>query len=99
MAETSRLSVAEIKTELSTIAPQWQVVDETLQRSFTFRDFADAFTFITAIALVAEKNQHHPNWENNYNKVNIKLTTHDVGGLSQLDFKLAQAIDSFAPEN
>jgi 4a-hydroxytetrahydrobiopterin dehydratase len=58
-----------------------------------FKDFVDAFSFMTSAAILSEKLNHHPNWENVYNKVTITLSTHDAGGLTDLDFKLAKAID------
>ena len=64
-----------------------------ISRSFTFADFASAFSFMTRIALAAEKRDHHPEWCNVYNKVDMVLTTHDVGGLSQKDIDLARHAD------
>ena len=61
---------------------------------FKFSDFKQAFSFMTCVALKAEQNNHHPEWENVYNKVKITLTTHDVGGISQLDYDLAIFADS-----
>ncbi|MDB5968217.1 MAG: 4a-hydroxytetrahydrobiopterin dehydratase [Hydrocarboniphaga sp.] len=65
-----------------------------IAREFKFADFCDAFAFMTRVALVAEKRNHHPEWSNVYNKVSITLTTHDAGGLSLLDIELAREIDS-----
>ena len=76
---------------------QWSY-DEAAQgirRKLTFTDFADAFGFMTRVAIVAEKADHHPEWFNVYNRVEILLTTHDAGGLSQRDIDLAKAIDGF----
>ena len=64
-----------------------------ITREFNFADFAQAFAFMTQVALVAEKNNHHPEWFNVYNRVDITLTTHDVGGLSQRDIDLARYAD------
>ena len=64
-----------------------------ISRDFVFADFAQAFGFMTQVALVAERRNHHPEWSNVYNRVSITLTTHDAGGLSMNDIKLAQAID------
>lgn len=64
-----------------------------IQRSITFKTFNEAFAFMTKVALMAEKMDHHPEWFNVYNKVDITLTTHDAGGLSTKDIKLAKFID------
>ena len=78
--------------------PHW-TYDGTAQgirRKLSFTDFADAFGFMTRVAIIAEKADHHPEWFNVYNRVEILLTTHDAGGLSQRDIDLAKAIDEFA---
>ena len=72
----------------------WQVMDDRLKRQCQFNDFSEAFAFMTRVALLAETMQHHPNWSNVYNRVKIELTTHDLGGLSDLDAAMAQAIDA-----
>ena len=64
-----------------------------IEKSFAFRDFPVAFSFMTRVAFVAEKINHHPNWTNVYNRVDVRLSTHDAGGLTIKDFGLAQAID------
>jgi len=74
----------------------WRVVDGKLHRTYRFKDFAEAFAFMTRVALVAERMNHHPEWFNVYNKVRVDLTTHDVGGISTRDFRLAAAMDGFA---
>ena len=66
---------------------------EAVEKIFKFSDFKQAFSFMTMIALKAEQMDHHPEWENVYNKVKITLTTHDAGGLSKLDYDLAIYID------
>ena len=73
---------------------QWHVGDERLKRQWQFSDFSEAFAFMTRVALLAESMQHHPNWSNVYNRVTIELTTHDLGGLSNLDAELARSIDA-----
>ena len=73
---------------------QWQVGDERLKRQWQFSDFSEAFAFMTRVALLAESKQHHPNWSNVYNRVTIELTTHDLGGLSNLDVELARSINA-----
>jgi 4a-hydroxytetrahydrobiopterin dehydratase len=72
----------------------WKEENNTLQRSFKFKDFKEAFGFMTKVALIAEKMDHHPNWSNVYNKVDIQLTTHDKGNtVTDKDRKLAGEID------
>jgi 4a-hydroxytetrahydrobiopterin dehydratase len=72
----------------------WQEKDNQLTRDFTFADFSEAFAFMTRVALIAEKMDHHPWWSNVYNKVTIKLFTHDKGDtVTEKDRKLAKAID------
>lgn len=67
---------------------------DAITRSFTFRDFNEAFGFMTRVALLAEKANHHPEWSNVWNRVDILLTTHDAGGLSGRDIEMAHAIDA-----
>lgn len=72
----------------------WQEKNNQLYRSFQFSDFEEAFAFMTKVALVAEKMDHHPNWTNVYNKVEIYLSTHDAGNVvTDKDHRLAKAID------
>jgi len=74
--------------------PEWKVVDAKLNRTFKFDDFVQAFAFMTKVAIVAEKMDHHPEIFNVYNRVVIDLTTHDVGGIGPLDIELAKKIDT-----
>ena len=67
---------------------------DAITRSFTFDDFGEAFAFMTRVALLAEKADHHPEWSNVWNRVDILLTTHDAGGLSARDITMAEAIDA-----
>lgn len=73
----------------------WHYLPErdAIAKSWRFRDFSEAFAFMTRVALLAEQRQHHPEWSNVYNRVDILLTTHDAGGLSANDIELAQAIE------
>ena len=86
MAE--KLSSDEIQTELNKVAG-WVIQDAKLDKEFQFSSFIEAFGFMTQLALVAESMNHHPEWFNVYNRVVIDLTTHDAGGISNLDFELA----------
>jgi 4a-hydroxytetrahydrobiopterin dehydratase len=67
---------------------------DAIVREFRFRDFAEAWAFMTRVALLAEKHDHHPEWSNVWNRVEITLSTHDAGGLSQRDVAMAKAIDA-----
>jgi 4a-hydroxytetrahydrobiopterin dehydratase len=71
----------------------WELEDGKLKKSFRFSNFVEAFGFMTRIALEAEKMNHHPDWSNVYNTVTIKLSTHDAGGITDYDIKLAKVID------
>lgn len=74
----------------------WVVIEarDAITKTFEFEDFVDAFGWMSRAALYAEKWNHHPEWTNTYNRVTVTLTTHDVGGLSQLDAKLARKMDA-----
>lgn len=74
---------------------EWKLENNKLKKSFTFKDFSEAFAFMTRVALVAEKMNHHPTWTNTWNTVNIELSTHDAGNVvTDRDHKLAKAIDA-----
>ena len=75
--------------------PDWDYDEarDAIRRSIVFTDFAEAFGFMTQVALIAEKANHHPEWSNVWNRVEVLLTTHDAGGLSHRDIELAEAID------
>jgi 4a-hydroxytetrahydrobiopterin dehydratase len=87
------ISKTEVKKFLSANLQNWSFDDTFIFRNFKFSNFINAFAFMTAVALQAEKADHHPDWSNVYNTVNIKLNTHDARGITQLDFDLAAAID------
>ena len=89
-----KLNDQEIQTRMQDIDPVWLLKGKFIHREFVFKNFIEAFSFMTAVALVAEKSNHHPNWKNVYNKVTIALNSHDVDGLSDNDFMLANAIDT-----
>lgn len=74
----------------------WEVVEGKLHRELRFADFGEAFAFMARVALTAEKLDHHPDWSNVYNRVAVDLHTHDVGGLTELDLALAEAVDRAA---
>ena len=74
----------------------WQIVDQKLTRTLVFGNFVEAFAFMSAVALEAERRDHHPEWFNVYNRVKIELTTHDAGGITEKDLALAAAIDRLA---
>mgnify|MGYP001366860959 CR=1 FL=1 len=73
--------------------PSWRIDNKTIQKEFKFNNFIEAFGFMSKVALLSEKMDHHPNWQNTYNKVRIELTTHDIGGITISDINLAESID------
>ena len=73
--------------------PSWIIDNKSIKKEFKFDNFIDAFGFMSKVALLSEKMGHHPNWYNAYNKVKIELTTHDKGGITNNDLKLAESID------
>lgn len=88
-----KLNELEIQERMNTIDPEWTLKKNAIHREIIFKDFVQAFSFMVSVALIAEKHNHHPNWNNVYNKVTIVLNTHDVKGLTEKDFKLAKEID------
>ena len=101
MSETmiEALSEAERADALDGL-PEWDYDEsrDAITRSLVFADFVEAFGFMTQVALMAEKANHHPEWRNVYNRVEILLTTHDAGGLSGRDIDMAEAIDAIVDE-
>lgn len=73
--------------------PSWRIDNKSIKKEFKFDNFIDAFGFMSKVAILSEKMDHHPNWNNVYNKVNIELTTHDKGGITSKDLNLAKSID------
>ena len=83
------------RAEALAALPEWRLRADSLaiERALEFKDFGEAWAFMSRVALLAEKHDHHPEWSNVYNRVSIALTTHDAGGLSERDAKMARAID------
>lgn len=92
----NKLNQQEIQARMKEIASAWEVKGKFICCEFIFKNFIEAFSFMTAVALVAEKSGHHPNWENVYNKVIISLSTHDADGITEKDFDLSKAIDKIS---
>ena len=88
MAAPAKLAEADVAARLATL-PGWTIEGGKLHRAFVFRDFVEAWGFMSGAALAAESMGHHPEWSNVWNRVTVDLTTHDVGGLTALDFDLA----------
>jgi len=77
----------------------WEIINGALHKSFVFKDFSEAFSFMTRVAFEAEKLDHHPDWNNSYNKVTISLTTHSKGEVTDLDYQLAARIEDIFNHN
>ncbi|KAI8973537.1 transcriptional coactivator/pterin dehydratase [Mycotypha africana] len=104
MATISKLNQTERDTLLSPLlssSQKWDLVEnrDAIKKTFTFQNFNEAFGFMTRIALKADKMDHHPEWFNVYNRVEITLSTHDCQGLSSRDIELANFCDSIAGSN
>jgi 4a-hydroxytetrahydrobiopterin dehydratase len=93
----NKLDKDQVREQL-TERPGWQISDDGLAitRTFKFKNFREAFAFMTQVALAAERSDHHPEWTNVYNRVDMRLTTHDAGGLTERDFALAAVADAAA---
>ncbi len=87
-----KLSLEQIEASLKHLNG-WSYENGMISKSYTFQDFTETFAVMTHIAFECEKQNHHPNWENVYNNLTIRLNTHDVGGITQNDFDLAQSIE------
>ena len=97
MAEGAASASGALAATVAAELPEWRHSAErggTITREFVFADFVQAFAFMTRVALVAEKSDHHPEWRNVYNRVTITLTAHDAGGLTAKDIALARAADA-----
>ena len=97
MSALQKLSAEQASQGLAAL-PGWTLADDGLSmaRSYRFADFSAAFAFMTQVALAAEKANHHPEWFNVYNRVDVRLTTHDAGGLTERDLALAAVADAAA---
>ena len=95
MSRPKALESAEIADRVKGL-PGWAVTNGKLHREFMFKDFVDAFRFMTGVAFEAERLQHHPEWRNVYNRVTVDLVTHDAQGITALDFDLAQRMQQLA---
>lgn len=89
------LSQEQVKDQMSSIAG-WSLTDGKLCKTFKFSDFSEALGFMVRVGLVAEKMNHHPEWFNVYNRVDVALTTHDAGGITELDFSLAASMNALS---
>jgi 4a-hydroxytetrahydrobiopterin dehydratase len=92
MAERRKLADAEVRSYISHL-PGWSASNEKLHKLFQFEDFAHAFGFMATAAVLIEKLNHHPEWSNVYNRVEVFLTTHDAGGITARDFELAHLLE------
>jgi 4a-hydroxytetrahydrobiopterin dehydratase len=97
MSQAHKLSAEQAHERLAAM-PAWTLADDALSmaRSYQFADFSAAFAFMTQVALAAEKANHHPEWFNVYNRVDVRLTTHDAGGLTERDLALAAVAEAAA---
>ena len=87
-----KMTSTQIEAELKNV-PEWALKDNKLHRELKFKNFKQAFGFMTQVAMQAECMNHHPEWSNVYNRVSLDLTTHEAGGISERDFALAKKID------
>ncbi len=92
-AEYRLVSQQELEEKLEQLKPNWRLEGGKLYRRLEFRDFVECFSFMVKVALEAEKMQHHPEWLNVYNRLEIWLTTHDLGGISTYDLYMAERIE------
>lgn len=97
MARPEKLNPDAVEAGMKELV-DWSMVEgrEAIHKTFTFKNFVQAFGFMTQSAIIAEKLDHHPEWSNVYKTVEVTLATHDVDGLTELDFKLAKAMDKIA---
>ena len=88
------ISGTKLDTLLKSKDLDWEIIGHAIQKEFSFKNFIEAFGFMSRVAILAEKQNHHPEWSNVYNRVNITLTTHDVGGVTKKDLRLAKSIQA-----
>ena len=89
-----KISPQELPLKLAAL-PAWKLNNDGLERNFLFKDFNEAFGFLTRIAMLSEKMNHHAEWSGVYNKVHIRLSTHDAGGVTQKDIDMAMEIEKY----
>ena len=90
-----KLTDSEIAVHMKAL-PNWELGDDRIKRTFRFKDFVEAFGWMSSVALVAERMNHHPEWRNVWATVEVELSTHDAGGLTERDMKLAAAMDALS---
>lgn len=90
-----KLTDAQIAEHMKAL-PKWELGEDRIKRSFKFENFVEAFGWMSSVALIAERMNHHPEWRNVWATVEVELSTHDAGGLTELDMKLAAAMDGLA---
>ena len=90
-----KLTNAQIAEHMKAL-PKWELGEDRIKRTFKFKDFVEAFGWMSSVALIAERMNHHPEWKNVWATVEVELSTHDAGGLTELDMKLAAAMDALA---
>ena len=95
MDRKTLLTGDDLRTAVASV-PQWDLIEDRLHRTFSFADFSEAFGFMSRVALLAEKLDHHPEWSNVWNRVDIAITNHDAGGITELDVVFAQRVDASA---
>ena len=95
MAERQKLEAEELNAAVGSL-PGWRLENKKLYKQYTFPDFAHAFGFMTTAAVLIEKMNHHPEWTNVYNRVDVHLTTHDAGGVTNRDIELARLLDNIS---
>ena len=93
MNKSEKLTTAAIEENLQKMSG-WVLKEDFIEKMFLFKDFTEAFSFMTSVSVFADKMDHHPDWSNTYNKVHIKLKTHSSGGITDKDMQLAKQIDS-----